>query len=281
MRERGRSVESRRRRRRWWSDCCTTSRRSASATLATMLSPVEVARYQRDGYVVPDFRLPLDTIEAIKADHAGLIARHPEFSDYCSSLLVHDLCFLNYARNPALLDLVAQLIGPDLALWNSSLFAKPARVGTRTPWHQDGEYWPIRPLATCTVWIALDASTRENGCLRFLPGSHRSRTLASHHHNDAAGNALPLEPGTPSTSTSRKRSTSSWNRARSRCTTPYLMHGSEPNRSGRPRRGMTLRFMPTSSVYHHDLRNNEVDAQRTVFLMRGTDRSGRNDFRLR
>ena len=44
---------------------------------------------------------------------------------------------------------------------------------------------------------------------------------------------------------------------------------------------MTLRFMPTSSVYHHDLRNNAVDAQRTVFLMRGTDRSGRNDFRLR
>ena len=61
----------------------------------------------------------------------------------------------------------------------------------------------------------------------------------------------------------------------------YLMHGSEPNTSGRPRRGMTLRFMPTSSVYHHDLRNNAVDAGRTVFLMRGTDRSGRNDFRLR
>ena len=82
----------------------------------SMLSPVEVERYQRDGYVVPDFRLPGETIKAIKADHARLIARHPEFSDFCSALLVHDLCFLNHARNPAILDLVAQLIGPDIAL---------------------------------------------------------------------------------------------------------------------------------------------------------------------
>jgi Phytanoyl-CoA dioxygenase (PhyH) len=51
---------------------------------------------------------------------------------------------------------VSQVIGEDIALWNSSFFAKPARVGTKTPWHQDGEYWPIRPLATCTVWIAVD-----------------------------------------------------------------------------------------------------------------------------
>ena len=245
-----------------------------------MLSPVEVERYERDGYVVPDYRLPLETIEAIKADHARLVARHPEFADYCSSLFVYDLGFLNYARHPGILDMVAQLIGPDIALWNSSLFAKPARVGTRTPWHQDGEYWPIRPLATCTVWIALDASTRENGCLRFLPGTHRGRTLASHHHNDAAGNALPLELDAEHVDESKAVDVE-LQPGQVSLHDVYLMHGSEPNTSGHPRRGMTLRFMPTSSVYHHDLRNNAVDAQRTVFLLRGTDRSGHNDFRLR
>ena len=248
--------------------------------IGCMLSPVEVERYARDGYVVPDFRLPLETIEAIKADHGRLIARHPEFADYCSSLLVHDLCFLNYARDPGILDMVAQLIGPGIALWNSSLFAKPARVGTRTPWHQDGEYWPIRPLATCTVWIALDASTRENGCLRFLPGTHRGRTLASHHHNDAEGNALPLELDAEHVDESKAVDVE-LEPGQVSLHDVYLMHGSEPNTSGRPRRGMTLRFMPTSSVYHHDLRSNAVDAQRTVFLVRGTDLSGRNDFRLR
>ena len=39
-------------------------------------------------------------------------------------------------------------------------------------WHQDGQYWPIRPLATCTAWLALDDATPENGCLRVLPWSH-------------------------------------------------------------------------------------------------------------
>ena len=225
-----------------------------------MLSPVEVECYERDGFVVPDFRLPIETIEWIKADHARLIARHPEFSDYCSALLVHDLCFLNHARNRDILDMVAQLIGPDIALWNSSLFTKPARVGTRTPWHQDGEYWPIRPLATCTVWIALDASTRENGSLRFLPGTHRSGTLASHHHNDAEGNALALELDAEHVDESKAVDVE-LQPGQVSLHDVYLMHGSEPNRSGRPRRGMTLRFMPTTSVYHHDLGKNAADAR--------------------
>ena len=46
------------------------------------------------------------------------------------------------------------------------MFAKPGRTGMEVPMHQDGNYWPIRPLTTCTVWIALDESDRENGCLK-------------------------------------------------------------------------------------------------------------------
>jgi ectoine hydroxylase-related dioxygenase (phytanoyl-CoA dioxygenase family) len=107
--------------------------------------------------------------------------------------LAFDTWFLTVARMPEILDMVEQVLGEDIALWNSSFFAKPARVGTKTPWHQDGEYWPIRPLATCTVWIAIDASTPENGCLRVIPGSHRARKLAPHRQNDAEGLALNLE----------------------------------------------------------------------------------------
>ena len=46
--------------------------------------------------------------------------------------------------------------------------------------HQDGEYWPIVPLATCTVWIAIDEATVENGCLRYIPGSHKQHRLMVH-----------------------------------------------------------------------------------------------------
>uniref|UniRef100_UPI00248E2DD3 phytanoyl-CoA dioxygenase family protein n=1 Tax=Thalassobaculum salexigens TaxID=455360 RepID=UPI00248E2DD3 len=131
-----------------------------------MLTETEIAQYHDKGYVFPKYRLPPDTLQAIRDDHDRLLARHPEFRDNCPDLLTFDSGFLNYARDPAILDMVAQLIGPDIALWNMSFFAKPALNGKRTPWHQDGAYWPIRPLATCTVWIAIDDATPENGCMR-------------------------------------------------------------------------------------------------------------------
>jgi len=251
-----------------------------------MLTSEEIQQYERDGYVTPDFRFPEPVLKDIRSAHARLVERNPEFVDYCSAVLAYDTWYLTIARMPEVLDMVEQVIGGDIALWNSSFFAKPAKVGTRTPWHQDGEYWPIRPLATCTVWIAIDASTTENGCLRVIPGSHRSQRLARHNQNDADGLALNLEldPG-------------EFNEADAQDIVlepgavslhdVYLYHGSEPNQSDKPRRGMTLRYMPTTSVYCHDettrfSREGPLEmSNRTVYLMRGIDRSGNNDFRIR
>jgi ectoine hydroxylase-related dioxygenase (phytanoyl-CoA dioxygenase family) len=251
-----------------------------------MLTAPQLEQYDHDGYVTPDFRLPESVLADIRAAHSRLVERHPEFSDYCSAVLAYDTWFLTVARNSELLDMVCQVLGDDVALWNVSFFAKPARVGTRTPWHQDGEYWPIRPLATCTVWIAVDASTPENGCLRVIPGSHRSQQLARHEENNAPGLALNLE---------LERSQFDESQAADIILEPgqvslhdvYLYHGSEPNTSDKPRRGMTLRFMPTTSVYEHNLstrfkREGVLEmSQRTLYLMRGVDRSGKNDFRMR
>jgi ectoine hydroxylase-related dioxygenase (phytanoyl-CoA dioxygenase family) len=194
---------------------------------------------------------------------------------------------LNVARNPDILDMVAQVIGPNFALWNSSFFAKPAGNGKRTPWHQDGEYWPIRPLATCTVWIAVDAATPENGCLRVIKGSHKDHRLRRHRTLKAPDVTLTqeLEPDEYDES-----------KAVDLVLAPgqvslhdvFLLHGSEANASDRPRRGMTLRFMPTSSVFDraratelHDRLGITDHSVRTLYLMRGTDESGQNDFRIR
>ena len=251
-----------------------------------MLTSTQIEQYRRDGYVTPDFRLPEIVLEDIRGAHGRLVERHPEFSDYCSALLAYDTWFLTVARIPEILDMVAQVIGDDIALWNCSFFAKPARVGTKTPWHQDGEYWPIRPLATCTVWIAIDASTTENGCLRVIPGSHREQRLARHSENNAEGLALNLE-----------LDQAEFNEADAEDIVlepgqvslhdVYLYHGSKANRSDKPRRGMTLRFMPTTSVYRHDettrfKREGPLEmSQRTIYLMRGVDKSGQNDLRIR
>ena len=254
-----------------------------------MLSLMDIERYRVDGYVVPDYRVPEEVLREVRAGHDRLIAKHPEFGDYCPAVLAFDTWFLNVARIPEIVDMVEQLIGHDIALWNSSFFAKPAGTGSRTPWHQDGEYWPIRPLATCSVWIAVDPSTQENGCLRVLPGSHRQRRLMAHRLNDADGLSLPLELESSEYDEGAARDIV-LAQGQVSLHDVFLAHGSEPNRSERSRRGMTLRYMPTTSVFDRDLaarqrnqRHGRLDMiERTLFLMRGEDRSGgRNDYRVR
>ena len=252
-----------------------------------MLSDAEIAQYHDKGYVFPDYRLPLETLEAIRADHDRLLARHPEFRDNCPDLLTFDSGFLNYARDPVILDMVSQLIGPDIALWNMSFFAKPAHNGKRTPWHQDGAYWPIRPLATCTVWIAVDDATPENGCMRFIPGSHRSKDLAPHDLKKDPSATLNQELSA-GTFDEAEAVDVALEAGRISLHDVYLYHGSEANTSARPRRGMTLRLMPTSSYYDREIareaarqRGDYDQSVRSLFLLRGEDRCGRNDYRVR
>ena len=257
--------------------------------MANPLTQEDIESYRSNGYVVPDYRVPEEVLHDIRASHDRLVARHPEFEDYCPALLAFDTWFLNVARIPQIVDMVEQLIGPDIALWNSSFFAKPARKGSRTPWHQDGKYWPIRPLATCSVWIAVDPSTMENGCLRVIPGSHRQRRLMAHGVNAAEDLSLPLELATSEYDEDAARDIV-LEQGQVSLHDVFLAHGSEPNRSDRPRRGMTLRYMPTTSVYDRDLALRQQGqrggllnlAERTLYLMRGEDRSGgRNDYHMR
>ncbi len=250
-----------------------------------MLTEEQIRRYQRDGYVTPNFRLDDEALAEIRRRHDRLLAKHPEFADYCPAVLAFDAGFLDIARIPAILDMVEQLIGPDFALWNSSFFAKPAHIGSKTPWHQDGEYWPIRPLATCSVWIAVDAATPENGCLRVIPGSHRRRQLGKHDFNGADGLSLPLEIRADEYDESTAKDIV-LDTGQVSLHDIFLIHGSEPNRSPKPRRGMTLRYMPTTSVYRRDLADGRRGgplsmSERTLYLMRGEDRTGVNDFRIR
>jgi ectoine hydroxylase-related dioxygenase (phytanoyl-CoA dioxygenase family) len=252
-----------------------------------MLTPKQIATYHEKGYVVPDYRLPEETLEAIRRDHDRLLAAHPDFRDNCSALLSHDMAFLNYARDPQILDMAEQLIGPDIALWNMSFFAKPAVNGKKTPFHQDGEYWPIRPIATCTVWIAVDDATPENGCLKLIAGSHKDKRLMAHEQKNDPELTLQQEllPGEFDAGATEDLVLEAGQMS---LHDVFLAHGSEINRSDKPRRGMTLRLMPTTSVYDRAVAQEMYEARRgnnlanhSVFLMRGVDRSGKNDFRIR
>ena len=219
--------------------------------------------------------------------HERLTSRWPEFRDYCPSVLAYDLAFLNYARIPEILDMVEQVLGSNFALWNSSFFAKPAHNGRATPWHQDGEYWPIRPVATCTVWIAIDDANSTNGCLKLIPGSHKKNELLVHETNPDPN--LTLNQEVLSSEFDESRSVELILKAGQMSLHDVRMvHGSDANTSPHPRRGMTLRYMPLTSVFDRELAliqsedmGFKAHQDRTLFLMRGTDQTGKNDFRLR
>ena len=258
------------------------------------LHPDEIEQYQREGWVVPRYRLPparvvamAEALEQLLRDNPGvrpekLVSAHVEGDNGEGVRGSRD--FLELARDPEIVELVSGVLGENLLLWGCHVFCKPAAEGYETPWHQDGHYWPIRPLANCTVWVALEPSTAENGCLRVIPRSHAGRTLHEHLHEDrsdltlnqrlAAGSFeeasavdIELEPGQMSLHD------------------VYMIHGANANRSTRRRNGVALRYMPTSSVFERDLRPADgktgiaVDfANRPLWLVRGRDVSGRNDF---
>ena len=266
------------------------------------LTPDEIAHYQREGYVIPQYRLPAARIDALCITLDRLIAENPGVRpEKLVSAHVErkpgqgvnrdgkndegvkgSRDFLALAMDPAILDLVEGVLGPDIILWGAHVFCKPAGDGYETPWHQDGHYWPMRPLANCTVWVALEQSVIENGCLRVIPRSHAKRVTHSHlreerddltltmrteaaHFDPATGVALELQPGQMSLHD------------------VFLIHGAEPNTSGKRRTGIALRYMPGTSVFE---RNISLDgtgvatafATRPLWLLRGQDRTGRNDF---
>ena len=262
------------------------------------LTEQEIETYHRDGLVIPaDFRLPATTLEHIDKLYRELLYRNRDNPDCSPDFILGphldaegaygikgDSAWLEFARIPEILDMVEQLIGPDMILWGVTIFGKPAHSGKATPWHQDGDYYPIEPLETITVWISLDGSTPEQGCMRFIPGSHRNHCIYSHHFEHRSDYTLAqviddgqvdldsardivLEPGQISLHD------------------VYLVHGSEANHSDRRRMGLVLRIMPATSFYNHHSGKIKEDAgsphgysQRALFLLRGEDRYGRNDF---
>lgn len=260
---------------------------------APVLAPDELTRYAANGQLTPRWRLPTATLARMQDALARLLeARADERPDFIA--LPHvpwegpggvEIAreFFDFVTDPDLLDLVAAVIGPDIVLWASSVFCKPAAVGLEVPWHQDGQYWPIRPRATVTVWIALDDVSRENGCMRVIPGSHRMGEF-SHEKSDREDLVLNNVLNDPRLDLSKAYDVV-LEAGQLSLHDVNIVHGSQPNRSARRRAGFAIRYMPASSHYDRSLpmgsASNTVPvefAQRPIWLVRGTDRSGLNDF---
>ena len=153
------------------------------------------------------------------------------------------------------------------------------------PWHQDGQYWPIRSLATCTVWVALDDSLIQNGCMRVIPGSQRGQPLYDHYKDERDGLTLNRTI-VPEQFDAQTAVDLELRAGQMSMHDVYLIHGSNPNRSTRRRAGVAIRYMPATSHFDRELYETGsgsgylVDfARRPLWLLRGVDRAG-NDFKI-
>lgn len=148
--------------------------------------------------------------------------------------------FLQAAKNPSLIGVLESILGRPLRLYASQVFAKPARVGTIVPSHQDMPYWPFEPYEMISAWIALDDSTIENGCVRYVAGSHKLGILP-HAPSGVVGNSQavvddPRWKDLPECPVEVRRGS---------CILHHCLtvHRSEPNRSPNPRRGLIYVYM--------------------------------------
>jgi ectoine hydroxylase-related dioxygenase (phytanoyl-CoA dioxygenase family) len=122
--------------------------------------------------------------------------------------------------------------------------AAPPHADQVVQWHQDYSYWPLDSARGLTLWIALDDADPENGCLRYIPGTH---TLGEKQPADFyAGAAQPLRPGLPPLTASERESEAVYAPARAGealAHDPLVWHMSPANRSPRPRRAWSLTWI--------------------------------------
>lgn len=152
----------------------------------------QIEMYRDTGYLCPvnafteeqalELRTSLEQIEAEATAEPGQIAAIKNNSNWVVPF------FDQLSRTPEIIDAVCDLLGPNVLALNVDLFIKEARSPQFISWHQDLHYWGLDSDNVVTAWLALSPATRDSGCMRFVPGSHK--TPVDHQDTFAGDNML-------------------------------------------------------------------------------------------
>jgi ectoine hydroxylase-related dioxygenase (phytanoyl-CoA dioxygenase family) len=222
------------------------------------LTEEQVAFYHEQGYLAGVRILNDDQIAKLRAElieffdpqhpgHELWYEYHTNESNKADTVLFHALGawrirpgFHDVLWHPAFTVAASQLLGGAVRFWHDQLFCKPAQHGGVVAWHQDYSYWTrTKPMAHLTCWIGLDESTRDNGCVHYVPGSHRWNLLPI---TGLAGNMDAIhevlnpeqwEQFTHPVAIELKAGECSFHH-------PLMVHGSFENRTERPRRATVI-----------------------------------------
>jgi hypothetical protein len=222
------------------------------------LTGEQVRFYEENGYLAGVRILSDRQIEQLRRELAEIAdpghAAHSLFYEFHTNeskdpdnVLFHALGawritpgFHDILWHPAFVVPASQLLGGRVRFWHDQLFCKPARHGGVVSWHQDYSYWTrTRPMAHLTCWIGLDDSTVENGCVYYVPGSHRFDLLPI---TGLAGDMDAIRKVLSDEQWRMLNNPMAIELKAGECSLhhPLMVHGSRANRTPRPRRATVI-----------------------------------------
>lgn len=212
------------------------------------MSREEIESFHNNGYLGPFALISPDEMRELEPEieekvfqTEGPVPGAPIKSRHMDSPLVYDL-----VSRPEIIDRMASLYGNDLILWATYFFDK-APGGKEIPWHQDGNYWPLEPVINISAWIAIDDVTIENSCVQVIPGSHKQIVP----HIKSTEDMAFAEMADPQFVDTSKAVNIELKPGEFFLFNEKTLHHSEPNRSLKRRRGMTVRVtIPIVKIDH-------------------------------
>ena len=232
-----------------------------------MLSNEDIAKYGRDGYYFPiDILTPEEAgeyrkrLEDYEARSGGPLQGAMRHKPHLLFTWLDDLI-----RHPRILDAVEDVLGPDILCWSSSFFIKEPHDPGFVSWHQDSTYWGLSSPDVTTVWLAFTPANDVNGCMKFVPGTHKIQV--AHRDTFNKDNLLTRGQEIAVEVDEDKAVLAELKPGQASLHHVLLFHGSAPNRSSDRRIGFAIRYIPT---YVRQIAGERDSAM----LVRGTDRYG-------
>ena len=173
--------------------------------------------------------------------------------------------WLNLAKNPRQLDIIEDLLGPNIQLYYSMMMMKPPREGFTAPWHQDFAFFVHNRADLLACMVFIDDATLENGCLRVIPGSHKLGLLNHFKNGQFTGvlqDTAPFDdPDQQVVLPLKAGGVVLWH-----CLT---LHSSHPNRSERPRRGIVFEYKNPEAYLLGGAFNSRLEVRTVGLMVRG------------
>lgn len=160
--------------------------------MGKVLTDEQVEFYKSEGYLSPFDGIPREKCDRLLKCVDEFEEKHgvnPGVFKLKGHLTMRETW--EFIREPRILDVVEDLIGPNILTFGSRFWVKPAGDGSFVSWHQDSAYFGCDPHDMVTIWVALTPATKENGCMRAMPRSHREGFDHDESHENAPGD----EPG--------------------------------------------------------------------------------------